>query len=321
MPAIYSPCPIWKFRCRRHNFRATRKLVDLPRGLCYYSGVNGQRLPLISVIITTRNEERNIAACLAAVCAQSVAREALEIILVDNNSSDRTVDLARPLLDQLIVCGPERSAQRNAGVRIARAPVVMYLDADMRLSPPVVAECLARLDAAPDVVALYIPEIVIGRGYWIRVRNFERGFYDATVIDAVRVVRRDVFLATGGFDLSLCGPEDWDLDRRLMQRGALRLIHAPLFHDEGAFNLRRYVRKKMYYATSFAAYAAKWNNDAVVRKQLGAWYRFIGVFIEAGKWRRLACHPLLTTGMYFLRALVGGAFLWTRLRGTQSLQK
>ncbi len=298
-----------------------RKLVDLPRGLCYYPDVNEQRLPLISAIITTRNEERNIAACLRAVCAQSIARDALEIIVVDNNSTDRTIEIARPLLDQLVVCGPERSAQRNEGVRIARAPVVMYLDADMRLSPTVVEECLAVLDAQPEVVALYIPEIVIGRGYWIRVRNFERGFYDATVIDAVRVVRRDIFLATGGFDLSLCGPEDWDLDRRLMQRGALRLIHAPLQHDEGVFNLRRYVRKKLYYARSFAAYAAKWNHDAIVRKQLGAWYRFVGVFIEDGKWRRLVRHPLLTAGMYFLRALVGGAFLWTRLRGAQHLQK
>jgi glycosyltransferase involved in cell wall biosynthesis len=280
--------------------------------------VNEQRLPLISVIITTRNEERNIAACLNAVWAQSAARDAFEIILVDNNSTDRTVELARPLLDQLVVCGPERSAQRNEGVRIARAPVVMYLDADMRLSPTVVEECLAMLEAQPDVVALYIPEVVIGSGYWIRVRNFERGFYDATVIDAVRVVRRNVFLAMGGFDLTLCGPEDWDLDRRLMQQGTLRLIRAPLYHDEGAFNLRRYVRKKMYYARSFTAYAAKWNNDAIVRKQLGAWYRFVGVFIEEGKWRRLLRHPWLTAGMYLLRALVGSAFLWTRLRARSS---
>jgi glycosyltransferase involved in cell wall biosynthesis len=276
--------------------------------------VNEQHLPLISVIITTRNEARNIAACLDAVCAQTVGRAALEIILVDNASSDRTVELARPRLDQLLVCGPERSAQRNEGVRIARAPLVMYLDADMRLSPTVVEEALALLAAQPDVVALYIPEIVIGSGYWIRVRNFERGFYDATVIDAVRVVRRAAFLAIGGFDLSLCGPEDWDLDRRLLEHGTLRLIRAPLYHDEGAFNLRRYIRKKMYYARSFAAYAAKWHNDHVVRKQLGAWYRFVGVFIEDGKWRRLLRHPLLTAGMYLLRALVGVSFFWTRLR-------
>jgi GT2 family glycosyltransferase len=178
----------------------------------------------------------------------------------------------------------------------------------------VVEEALALLAAQPDVVALYIPEIVIGSGYWIRVRNFERGFYDATVIDAVRVVRRAAFLAIGGFDLSLCGPEDWDLDRRLLEHGTLRLIRAPLYHDEGAFNLRRYIRKKMYYARSFAAYAAKWHNDHVVRKQLGAWYRFVGVFIEDGKWRRLLRHPLLTAGMYLLRALVGVSFFWTRLR-------
>jgi len=266
---------------------------------------NGQ--PLVSVIITTRNEARNIVACLQAVQAQTVGRGQLEVILVDNASSDDTVALAQPLIDRLLVLGPERSAQRNAGVAAARAAYVLYLDADMRLSPTVVAECLALVHAQPDTVGIYIPEIVVGTGYWIRVRNFERGFYDATAIDAVRFIRRDVFMALGGFDLSLCGPEDWDLDRRLLERGALRLIAAPLHHDEGAFELRRYIRKKAYYVRSFDAYRRKWRNDAIVR-----WYRFVGVFVEQGKWRRLLRQPREACGMYFLRGLVGATLLWSR---------
>jgi glycosyltransferase involved in cell wall biosynthesis len=272
--------------------------------------VNGQ--PHVSVIITTRNEARNIVACLQAVHTQTVGREQLEIILVDNSSSDDTVALAQPLIDRLLVLGPERSAQRNAGVAAARAPFVLYLDADMRLAPNVIAECLALVETLPDTVGIYIPEIVVGTGYWIRVRNFERSFYDATVIDAVRFIRRDAFMELGGFDLSLCGPEDWDLDRRLRERGALRLITAPLHHDEGAFDLRRYIRKKAYYARSFEAYRRKWGNDAVVRKQLGFWYRFVGVFVEQEKWRRLLRHPRLVCGMYFLRVLVGATLLWSR---------
>lgn len=266
----------------------------------------------VTVIITTRNEERNIGDCLAALEAQSVARRQFEIILVDNNSTDRTIELARPRVDAVYTKGPERSAQRNYGVEVAKAPYVLYLDADMRVSPTVIGECLEAVRREPSIAGIFIPEKVVGSGFWIHVRNFERSFYDATVIDAVRFIRRDAFLAIGGFDGTLCGPEDWDLDRRLVQHGRLHLIAAPLYHDEGAFSFKRYLKKKAYYAQSFAAYAAKWGNDATVRKQLGFFYRFFGVFIEKGKWTRLLRHPLLTTGMYFLRFLVGCSFMYSK---------
>lgn len=273
--------------------------------------------PRVTVIITTRNEERNIVACLQAIHAQTLPRSTYAIMLVDNNSTDRTVELARPLVDAIFTHGPERSAQRNFGVAQASTPFVLYLDADMRLSPTVLEECLRVVDADPGVVALYIPEKVVGRGFWIAVRNFERSFYDATVIDAVRFIRRDAFLAIGGFDASLCGPEDWDLDRRLAAHGRFALISSPLYHDEGAFSFRRYLRKKSYYARSFDAYARKWNHDDVVRKQLGAWYRFAGVFVEHGKWRRLVRHPLLACGMYTLRFFVGCSFVLSKFNRTK----
>jgi len=71
--------------------------------------------------------------------------------------------------------------------------------------------------------------------------------------------------------------------------------------------------KKGYYAESLSRYANKWNYDKDIRKQLGLYYRFIGVFIEQGKWKRLVIHPLLTIGMYFLRILVGLRFLMSKL--------
>ncbi|MFH1048222.1 MAG: hypothetical protein V1732_00985, partial [Patescibacteria group bacterium] len=45
--------------------------------------------------------------------------------------------------------------------------------------------------------------------------------------------------------------------------------------------------------------------DSEIKKQLGFYYRFIGVFIENGKWKKLIARPILTAGMNMLRALVG----------------
>lgn len=266
-------------------------------------------MPDVTVIITTRNEEHNIVSCLESLHCQTISRDRLEILLIDNNSDDRTVEVSKPFADRYFNKGPERSAQRNFGVEQAKTPYVLYLDADMRLSTAVIEECLTAVKDDPAITGIFIPEQVVGTGYWIKVRNFERSFYDATVVDAVRFIRRDVFLDLGGFDLSLCGPEDWDMDRRLGERGPLHLISSPLFHDEGAFSFSTYLKKKSYYARTMDAYRVKWHNDVIVRKQLGFYYRFIGVFVENGKWKRLVRHPLLAAGMYFLRFLVGCSYI------------
>jgi hypothetical protein len=85
---------------------------------------------------------------------------------------------------------------------------------------------------------------------------------------------------------------------------------AVIFHNETEFNLKKYLSKKSYYAKSFDVYINKWSkNDPDIKKQFGLWYRYFGVFLENGKWKKLIAHPILTLGMYFLRFLVGLKFL------------
>jgi glycosyltransferase involved in cell wall biosynthesis len=269
-------------------------------------------MPLVSVILTTKNEAANIERCLASVAAQTLRD--IELIVVDNGSTDRTKELARRYTAKVFDHGPERSAQRNFGVKQASGELILYLDADMALSPGVVAECAAAFSRDPGLVGLYIPERIVGQGFWIKVRDFERSFYDGTVIDAVRCVRRRLFLELGGFDETLHGPEDWDFDKRVRQRGRVATISASLAHDEGDFDLRRYLGKKSYYAQSFDSYVAKWGqNDPDLRRQLGAIYRFFGVFCEHRQFLRLLRHPRLAAGMYYLRLRVGIAFLNRRV--------
>jgi hypothetical protein len=80
--------------------------------------------------------------------------------------------------------------------------------------------------------------------------------------------------------------------------------------NEADFLIGPYLAKKSYYARSFDEYVGKWGeNDPDIRKQLGLFYRFVGVFIEKGKWIRLLAHPVLSAGMFFLRILVGIRYL------------
>lgn len=264
----------------------------------------------VSVIITTRNEEKNIARCLSSIKEQSYPAHGLETIVVDNASADRTKAVAEGFGARVLDKGPERSAQRNLGVAEAKGGFAIYLDADMAMSPEVIAECVRTMESDPALVALHIPEIVTGDRFFSRVRRFERSFYDGTVIDGARFFRREAFMKVGGFDESLTGPEDWDLDKKLKAIGKVALIKAPIYHNEAEFELGKYLTKKGYYAQKFDDYIAKWGaQDPDIRRQFGLEYRYFGVFLEDGKWKRLLAHPCLAAGMYFLRGLVGVKFL------------
>jgi len=263
--------------------------------------------PLVSVVVTTKNEEKNIENCLISIKEQTYSP--IEIIVVDNNSEDETKEIARKYTDLIFNKGPERSAQRNFGVRQATGKYILYLDTDMILSREVIKEGVEKCENE-DNIALYIQERIIGNGFWIKVRDFERSFYNATCIDCARFIRMGKFLEIGGFDENLTGPEDWDFDRRIRQVGKVDIIEAPIYHNEREFNLKRYLNKKAYYSKSFDKYIQKWGqDDPIVKKQLGAWYRLLGIFIDKGKWNRLIAHPLLTLGMYFLRFMVGINYL------------
>ncbi|MBP9691206.1 glycosyltransferase [Candidatus Woesebacteria bacterium] len=261
---------------------------------------------MVSVIVTTRNSIQTIELCLKSIAAQSVQNT--ELIVVDNHSTDATIAIARKYTSCIFQHGPERSAQRNFGAKKAQGKYLLFLDSDMELSPNVIAECLEAISRG--ACGIYIPEIIAGNTLWSKVRTFERSFYNGTVIDAVRFVTKEVFEKTKGFDEALTGPEDWDFDKRVRQSGKTAIISSPLYHHEENLSLKLYLSKKTYYSQDFEKYVLKWGKqESDVKKQFGIWYRFIGVFVELGKWKKLVADPHLTFLMYLLRIAIGISFL------------
>src|SRR5437588_11940021 len=110
---------------------------------------------LVSVIVPTRNSARTLEECLVSIRSQTHPR--LEVIVVDNQSTDTTLQIAERHGDLVDTCGPERSAQRNRGARLARGTYLLFVDSDMKLEPGVVGDCLdaIAISTAPGVV---VPE-------------------------------------------------------------------------------------------------------------------------------------------------------------------
>jgi len=264
---------------------------------------------MLSVVIPTRNEEANVANCIGSVWREG-RRNGVEIVVVDNFSSDRTREIADGLGATVLLQGPERCAQRNRGWREAKGDWILFLDADMMLPEPTLAEILEVVSAADSADAYWIPETRVGSGLRTAARNFERSFYDGTVIDGLRLFRRAALERAGGYDEKLVACEDWDLDLRVADAGARRAtLRNPLLHNEARLTFAKTMEKKAYYAGTFGAYRAKWPGRAEVERQFSPWYRFVGVFVERGKWKRLVAHPVLAAAMYFERLSVALVYL------------
>jgi len=253
------------------------------------------RSNLVSVVVTTRNSEDTLARCLQSVRSQTY--HPIELIVVDNTSTDATLAIAHKYADAVLSVGPERSAQRNFGAKQSHGELLMFVDSDMELTLTVVADCMnvINLTGATGVI---VPEQTVGEGFLGRCRALERSCYQGDdSVEAARFFTASAFNATGGFDEALTGPEDWDLSSRVSGGRPFPRINGYILHHEGRVQLATLLRKKRYYAASWVRYWRKHPNRALGQANL--------VFrpAYARHWRLLLRHPILTAGFLSLKAL------------------
>jgi len=111
----------------------------------------------VSVVLSTYNRADRLPAALDALLAQS-ADIAYEVIVVDNNSTDATrtvVEQAAARSDGRLryVFEPRQglSYGRNAGIAVARSPIVAFSDDDVRVAPDWIAQLKRTFDAHPEI--------------------------------------------------------------------------------------------------------------------------------------------------------------------------
>jgi glycosyltransferase involved in cell wall biosynthesis len=219
---------------------------------------------LVSFVITTRNSRGTLKQCLESVNAQTYRN--IEVIVIDNYSTDGTAEIAAELADVFATGGPERSAQRNLGAKLSAGEFVLFVDADMELTAKVTEDCMSR---AGDCDAIIVPEITIGEGLVAEIRALERACYlGSYLFEAARFVRKSVFKSVGGFDVRLTGLEDYDFEAKLEERGcAVGHAAEPIHHIERNLDLGLYLRKRAYYSAGLALYRQL--HTARARQQFG----------------------------------------------------
>jgi glycosyltransferase involved in cell wall biosynthesis len=251
------------------------------------------RDPVISFVVPTLNAGPTINACLESLRAQTYP--AVEIVVVDNGSTDDTLAIATRLATVTATFGPERCAQRNHGARIASGEILVFVDADMVLEPQIAAECAELFAGDERIGACVLPERSFGAGYFARCRVLEKELYlGDDRVEAARAFRRHSFAMVDGFDESMNAFEDWDLHDRVRDRGwNLGRIAATVWHNDGVVSPRRQFKKKLYYGRQSGRYLA--SRDTPRRRSLVR----NGLLRHRHLWLR---RPHLALGLAWLKA-------------------
>jgi glycosyltransferase involved in cell wall biosynthesis len=244
--------------------------------------------PLVSIIVPTLNGAGYLERCLDSLKAQTYTN--IEIIVVDNFSTDNTVEIAKRYTDRVLSRGPERSAQVNYGVSQAKGAWVYKIDCDFVLDPEVVAECVAKAEEGFDAIVVHnSPDVRVS---WIaKIRKFEVDMYKYDIThSSARFIRKDVYQAVGGFNETVTAGEDYDFQNKLNRQGyKTGFIDAEALHLGEPRSFWRHMKKYYDYGRDFINYAE--HNEEESKEQLG----FIRpVYLR--NWRQFFKKPILGGG-------------------------
>lgn len=181
--------------------------------------------PPLSIVVPALDEAAGIGMALARL--QPLRRRGCEVVVVDGGSRDATVALATPASDRVVVSPPGRAAQMNAGARVARGDVLLFLHADTELPDDADRRVLEALDAGPGWGRFDVR--IAGRPAMLRViaamMNLRSRLTAVATGDQAMFCRRAVFEAVGGFP-SQPLMEDVEISKRLRRLGPPACLRA-----------------------------------------------------------------------------------------------
>ncbi len=185
--------------------------------------------PLVSVIIPTYKEEKYIEATLRSIKNQDYKGK-YEIIVVDSNSRDRTVEIAKKFADKVVITKKRGvSVGRNIGAKISKGNLLIFVDADTILLPNVITKVVKHL-RKKSVVGVVVPIICDDLVDNIFYFTASWVYYLLTKLRLHPVYavcfgcKREAFFQVGGFDERLHVGEDIDLGSRLKKLGDVEYI-------------------------------------------------------------------------------------------------
>ncbi len=184
-----------------------------------------------SIIIPALNEEKYIGYVFEGLKKQSF--KDFEVIVADGGSKDKTREIAKRYGAKVVIERRKGIARgRNAGAKIAKGRVLIFIDADTMPSKDLVKLYVNELKgntiaATGPILPLEKTKKSIELGYKFVSILFVKTAIKIgrpTIVGSNFAVVRDVFEKVGGFDERLMTYEDWDLSKKIKKYGRIKYL-------------------------------------------------------------------------------------------------
>ncbi|MCK5510897.1 glycosyltransferase [Candidatus Parcubacteria bacterium] len=243
---------------------------------------------LVSIIVTTKDSSEFLDVCLKSIKKQTYKN--IELIVVDNFSTDKTIEIAKKYTSKVFLKGHERSAQFNFGVEKSSGKFVYRVDSDFILDREVVQQCMDKINENFDaIVAHNSPDIRAG---WIaKIRKFEVDMYKYDIThSAARFLKKEVFQKISGYNEKIIAGEDYDFQNKLNRANyKTGFISAEALHLGESKSFLEHLMKYYEYGKDFVNY--KNENKEESKVQL----KFIrGIYLK--NWKKFIFHPIFGLG-------------------------
>ncbi|MFA5770747.1 MAG: glycosyltransferase family 2 protein [Patescibacteria group bacterium] len=279
-----------------------------------------------SIIIPTLNSEFFLETCLKSIKKLNYPKKYIEVIISDNNSTDKTKQIALKYGCKFFVTTqqpPQVCKQRNIGAINSKGEYLLFLDHDMEFPHNFFSLVSKNIEKFPIIDAWSIPEKIVAHNSLLtNARNFENECAKDTIVPSFRLMKRDVFFQIPDkYDLSLSsGPGDWDMDIQLKIIGCkLKTLDTYVIHHEESLTMWSYILKKSNYVKGIDIYKKKWVKrnpfiyKSIIMKQLSPFYRGVGIYFENGKWKQTIKNLPLYFFLIFLTFMKGYQYYFKKL--------
>ena len=224
---------------------------------------------LVSIIIPVKNGGATIGDCLGSI-KRSYYKN-IEVIVVDDHSTDNTGEIVRHFGARLIEAGEGRGANnaRNLGAKQAEGKILIFIDSDIVIRRETVLGIVEQLEeeGVDAVVGLYTAKhrhenlISQYKNLWIRYSYIKSPPAIDWLFGAISGIRRETFMRLGGFDTGLLaahGNDDLELGKRFAKAN-LRIV---LDMDTEVEHLKHYtlasfIRNEYHRSAGFAELATR----------------------------------------------------------------
>jgi len=250
-------------------------------------------LPFVSVVVPVYNAERELVRLMNSLRAQSYPADRIEVLLVDNNSTDSSAEVIKSFPDAkgLTFTDWQSSyASRNVGIEAAQGEVLAFIDADCWAHPDwirigverMLAENLDRVGGRVQFALSQYPNIyeIFDSARNFRMEEFvNRGWTGA----GNQFVRREVFADAGLWDPKLISGGDYEFGLRATKTGKSLGFEpdALIYHFARTTCMslvKKWIRTEYGVAQAYKSYGIGelhlWTKKANYRPLVGVWKEF-----------------------------------------------